>query len=55
MNWKRGCESGHCVEVLFGDSEVKIRDSKNPDGPELTFDYEEWNAFVEGIIRGEFN
>lgn len=53
--WRRACESGHCIEVLTLRTKVKIRDSKDPDGPWLSFSLEEWDNFKEGIIRGAFD
>jgi hypothetical protein len=32
---------------------VLVRDSKDPDGPVLSFDRDEWRAFVEGIRLGD--
>jgi len=65
------CESGDCVEVAWHKSThstsqecvevghtagaVGLRDSKNPDGPELWFTPEEWDAFVSGVKAGEFD
>jgi Domain of unknown function (DUF397) len=34
---------------------VVVRDSKNPDGPALTFTPDEWAAFVAGAKNGEFD
>lgn len=48
-----GCNDSACVEVQAG-SVVKIRDSKDPDGPVLTFTYQEWENFKEGIKNGIF-
>lgn len=56
MNWKRGCESAHCVEVAQGnDNLVLVRDSKDPEGPVLAFTPEEWNNFKEGVRNGTFD
>jgi hypothetical protein len=57
-DWRRSsfCASGACIEVAKVDqSYVLLRDSKDPDGPVLTFDQDEWDAFVAGIRAGEFN
>jgi hypothetical protein len=43
-----------CVEVKFGASEVQVRDSKNCDGPRLTFTPIEWAAFLRGVGNAEF-
>ena len=45
-----------CVEVAFlPDGLVALRDSKMEDGPILLFSYDEWHAFVAGVVEGEFN
>jgi uncharacterized protein DUF397 len=43
-----------CVEVAVGDV-VLVRDSKNPDGPVLSFDASEWSAFLAGVRSNEFD
>ena len=32
---------------------VAVRDSKDPDGPNLTFSRDEWRAFTTSVKRGE--
>jgi hypothetical protein len=47
---RSGGNGGDCVEVadnLAG--VVAVRDSKDPDGPVLTFDRDAWRDFVEGL------
>ncbi len=34
---------------------IVIGDSKNPDGPMLSYSRSEWVAFVEGIRQGDFD
>jgi hypothetical protein len=48
--------NGNCVEVteLPGGS-VGIRNSKDPGGPVLRFTQSEWDAFIGGARRGEFD
>ena len=66
LQWKKSSASGasgDCVEwavapVQKGDQEgvqdgVYVRDSKDPEGAVLQFSMREWNAFVEGVMRGE--
>lgn len=48
------CSGGSCVEVAGVDSEILVRDSKNPGQEPLRFSAEEWTDFVEGVNRGEF-
>lgn len=45
---------GDCVEVAFTEGWVGVRDSKNPDGPVLWFTQAEWDAFLYGVVTGEF-
>ena len=52
----RSAGGKECVEVAFvaGDN-VGVRDSKNPTGPALVFAPSEWDAFIGGARRGEFD
>ncbi|MEV0593174.1 DUF397 domain-containing protein [Nonomuraea cavernae] len=48
--------NGQCVQVAFlGGGHVAVRDSKNPDGPVLTFTSGEWNSFIHGAKDGRFD
>lgn len=56
-NWKKSSHSsgnGNCVEVAVLDGAILLRDSKDPQGPVLTFTRDEWAAFVAGTQGGEF-
>ena len=44
-----------CVELTTDGDEIRVRDSKNPAGPVLTFTRGEMNAFVLGAKAGEFD
>ncbi|MFI7586486.1 DUF397 domain-containing protein [Spongisporangium articulatum] len=48
------CAGSGCVEVQRGD-EVRVRDAKTTASPVLTFDRDEWRAFVAGVKAGEFD
>ncbi|HKY75229.1 MAG TPA: DUF397 domain-containing protein [Acidimicrobiia bacterium] len=37
------------------DGLIRVRDSKDRDGGELTFNADEWEAFVRGVKAGEFD
>jgi len=58
VTWRKssysGASGGGCVEVAQLPGGVAVRDSKDPDGPRLTFSSEEWEAFVAGVMAGEF-
>ncbi len=59
QEWKKSSKSGgnggECVEVRRHDGAIQIRDSKDPTGPVLMFTPDEWRAFLDGAVRGEFN
>ncbi|MFB9708294.1 DUF397 domain-containing protein [Streptosporangium sandarakinum] len=51
---------GRCMEVVHGTSSIEVqpdrlflvRDSKDPDGPVLSFAPAEWDAFLSTIKSG---
>ena len=54
--WKgRDRDNGNCVEVARSNDAVLVRDSKNPEGSILIFPSAEWQAFVNGVKRGDFD
>jgi Domain of unknown function (DUF397) len=55
--WRKSSRSGvgGCVEVAALDSQVAMRDSKDPHGPVLLFSPTEWEAFLGGVRDGEFD
>ncbi len=56
--WRKSTRSGDngaCVEVAEMHDEIKVRDSKDPDGPKLTFTRDEWRAFVTSAKDGDFD
>ena len=59
MVWKKstksGSNGGQCVEVASDADNIHVRDSKDPHGPVLTFTPAEWDAFLDGARRGEFD
>jgi hypothetical protein len=55
--WRKSSLSGsegECTEVLYTGAHVLVRDSKDQDGPVLTFTPGEWRAFLGGVRLGEF-
>lgn len=51
----RSGPAGECVEVREIDGGIWVRDSKDPDGPQLWFTHAEWAAFLAGVRNGEFD
>lgn len=58
LTWHKAAKSlpqGACVELARADDVIVMRDSKDPDGPVLTFSAIEIDAFLDGAKRGEFD
>lgn len=57
LQWRvaRLCHSGNCVTVAANDSTIVIGNSKDPNGPVLSYSHDEWRAFVDGIRQGDFD
>ena len=54
MKWRKSTYSGtngNCTEVARDGKTVLVRDSKNPDGPGLTFTLAAWKSFVRKTGR----
>jgi Domain of unknown function (DUF397) len=54
--WRKSSYSGNtgnCVEVAIKGSAVAVRDSKDPDGPKLTFTCQDWAFFIRRLKDGE--
>lgn len=49
--WRKSTRSGTsgCVECCLTSHGVLLRDSKDPDGPVLSFEFSQWTAFVDQI------
>ncbi|MFI0366690.1 DUF397 domain-containing protein [Actinomadura sp. 1N219] len=54
--WRKSSHSDHqggnCVEVAGLAPLIGVRDSKDPDGPKLTFSPAAWSAFTTSIKSG---
>jgi hypothetical protein len=57
LNWNvaLACNGGACIRVAPQGNQILIGDSKNPDGPVLTYSRSEWHVFVNGIRQGDFD
>jgi len=56
LAWERSerCGDGACVEAAALDDVILVRDSKDPEGPVLSFTRREWQTFLGGIEDGQF-
>ncbi|MCF3145589.1 DUF397 domain-containing protein [Streptomyces platensis] len=46
---------GNCIEVAANiPGVIPVRDSKDPNGPALTFTANGWSSFVAAVKGGEF-
>ena len=43
------------MEVAAVAGRIGVRDSKDPDGAVLMYTVAEWDAFLDGVKRGEFD
>jgi hypothetical protein len=58
LAWRKAQSSignGACLEVAPINGMIAVRDSKNPQGPILTYTAPEWQAFLDGAKKGEFD
>jgi hypothetical protein len=59
LTWFKAAAStanDQCVEMArTADGGIAVRDSKNPDGPVLRFTRGEFDAWVDGAKKGEFD
>ncbi|GAA1500819.1 hypothetical protein GCM10009760_62920 [Kitasatospora kazusensis] len=58
LTWRKSTHSGGngaCVEIAVpGSATVAVRDSKDPEGPQLHFSNEAWAAFAAAAGSGVF-
>ena len=47
--------SDNCVEVALVADQILLRHSKDKDGTVLIYTRDEWAAFLDGAIKGEFD
>ena len=51
LRWNKSsrCDTANCVEVASGASGAMVRDSKESDGPVLSFGRPGWGNFIDQI------
>ena len=57
LDWRTSslCGNDACVEVAIAGNKAFLRSSKNVGDGYLTFEAEEWRAFVDGVRNHEFD
>ncbi|BDM66577.1 DUF397 domain-containing protein [Streptomyces nigrescens] len=59
FSWTKSSYSGGngaCVEIAVPTTAaIAVRDSKDPEGPRLTFDNASWSRFVSDVADGAFD
>jgi hypothetical protein len=55
--WRTAVKSsgGGCVQVARRQGAILVADSKHPSGPVLSYTLREWDAFLDGAKKGEFD
>lgn len=49
------CESGACVMVARRGDAVVFGNTSRPDGPVAKYTWAEWDEFLAGVKRGDFD
>jgi hypothetical protein len=47
--------NGECVETSYGQGDITVRDSKQPDGPRLRYPEFAWSSFLAATKLGNFD
>ena len=48
--------NGNCVEMAnFASGDIRVRDSKDPDGPALSFEPDVFALFLADVKHGDFD
>jgi Domain of unknown function (DUF397) len=57
LPWRiaRNCNGGACIRVAPSGERIVLGDSKDPNGPILSYTRSEWHAFITGIKHGDFD
>jgi hypothetical protein len=55
MSSRSSGNGGSCVEARRQAGLIEVRNSKNPDAGTVRFTREEWDSFLDGAKKGEFD
>lgn len=57
QGWRKPakCASSGCVEARMDGERITVRNSRDPGGDNVSYDRDEWEAFVAAVKAGEFD
>ena len=55
MSSRSSGNGGSCVEARRHAGSIEVRNSKAPDAGMVRFTLEEWDSFLDGAKKGEFD
>jgi hypothetical protein len=55
MSSRSSGNGGSCVEARRHDGLIEVRNSKQPGAGTVRFTAEEWDSFLDGAKKGEFD
>jgi Domain of unknown function (DUF397) len=55
MSSRSSGNGGSCVQARRQDGLIEVRNSKSPDAGTVRFSVEEWDSFLDGAKKGEFD
>lgn len=55
LAWRRSSDHPDALEVAFSGEWVLMRTASDPDGTVLVYDHHEWECFLDGARKGEFD
>ena len=55
MSSRSSGNGGSCVEARRQSGSIEVRNSKSPEAGSVLFTLEEWDAFLDGAKKGEFD
>ena len=55
LTWRSSSEGAGAIELAFTDGWVLMRVADDPEGRVLVYDHFEWECFLDGAKKGEFD
>jgi hypothetical protein len=55
MSSRSSGNGGSCVQARRHEGLIEVRNSKNPEAGSVRFTVEEWDSFLDGARKGDFD